>query len=289
MEFLTKITSISLLLIVLTGCITTTGPKSTILLDNKKPIVFTFKQLSSEINEIKKSEITDAIAYEIAKHSKYKKKHYQNKKENEAYSSAKGMMIAIKENAINLVYVNGIKYNTQTNDTLTTITTRYNLLFSNKGDTTKVVVNPPSNYVLQTRKNKEFILIEPYLTQNKVQNDINLITSKLSPVLKRVKKSAGEFTVKSHTKTVKANFVKLLPEERTSVKNAFNMTKGNIYRVKKEGKEVQTKIHIYPYQDGTKIRYEFYDPYVLKGNGTTTYTSAENNEIINKIKLIANY
>lgn len=292
MDLLKKVIRLGIIISIIPGCALTKIEKSTVKIDNQKPLVFKFQSNTEPTKPVSRMEIADAIAHEIKNSSGYKPKYLERKVTNNEYAYVKGLSISLNEEFINLIYNNGMQYEKIINPRITYQTASYGIKFEDKDGITKATVTPPSSYVLTPSRNLLMIPIAPYLAPEEINKDIAKINAQISPELKRTRKTTGEFTVKYNNDAVSANYSRLLKAYGNTYKTThifnFDLPKGNVYKVNKGDRDIPVKIATYPYRNGTKVLYEFNITYELKSDGSSTYSKTDENKIIRQIKKIAN-
>lgn len=285
MRLVLKLNIVVMTVLLFSGCATLKVAPQTIHLDPSPIKYYTFQLETINGKKITDKEIFNAFKKQILYASDYRKLS-QYSTGTSGVSVIKGLEIKHEVGSIILAYVNGEYYSKTGGDYRTQAIAKYDFSIDRTAFFIKVSLGEPNVIDILPGKSPLFLPIRSFISNDLVVKDLNKINSSINPELHFKRNISGEIDVKYTPKSVYSNFTRLMDVKYTGSEDN-NIEKDGVFSLTGSGKTSPVEISIYPYRDGSKVRYEFFLGYTLKGDGTSTYDERKIEQEISRLKIIA--
>jgi len=265
-------TLISAIVVGLSGCGEVPKPV-TKQLQKVKPMVIEFPKVDPiTLKEININSLN--FSNEIVKLSKYKEYHFSSRYESIRYYH--GLKVNKHNNMYSLKYIKRTEGRT---GLLRESLASFNFMYKIKDNT--ITFNYPNNYQ-HIEGSSLMVTGRPLDKLSNLENDSKNIFSKLDTLYinKRFNLS-GETNSKYPEESIYANFKRILGEYSNHNK------KQKVFKLKFNDKSIPLLVEIFPYREGSKVKYSATLPYKITQNGSSL-TKQDIKDIETKISKIIN-
>jgi len=256
---------------------------------------FTGKKISNEINSRCSKASFNANSFnfsgQIIKMSKYKKYGPTGKEITPNVPILNGLYVKMKQNnSYILNYLNQYMYSIyDVPETSVIFTLHYKQLNPNT-----ISFTLDDKYILKQGKDKNGNVIPPLDKLKNLENDSKTILSKLKTLKAAIYlryNLKGEINSKYKPDAVYANFRRLLSKFNQKSYNYCileTIPSDNTFGLKFHNGVYPLHIKVYPYRNGSKVKYEAYIPYAIYSDGTISLTEKDIENLKNRIENIVN-
>jgi len=188
----------------------------------------------------------------------------------------RGLEIKRSPGAIDVSFVRGKVIANQRSSTDMTAT--YSVKLEPYDEGTRVIVHTPDHLFIDRNRDGAFAEIDQLIATERATDDIYRMNENLAPQFHFDTRISGEVESPWEPQSVRDNFKRVLGggEEQDQ------------YMIKLDNQRVPVEMQVFSYRDGSKVSYKMTYSYTVNSDGTTTYQQADVDQVVERIRQVAN-
>jgi len=195
------------------------------------------------------------------------------------FKEVKGLEVKPGDNQFDVSFVNGQRYSTYEDGPVhgTWIRATYDAFVEDAGDSLRLTVTTPSEFVIDPGREPVGRPIDPLFGQDRAEQEFYKINEGIAPTLTFNESITGSIESPWAPESVSDNFDRLL--EKDPVNGEYEVTAA--------GETATAKVEIFSYRNGSKVEYKLLYTYQATGDGSFTRSQADIDALIDRLREVA--